>query len=705
MSHRFSRFSRLFLVVSLGAASSGGPPLLHAQEEAPGDAVSVSGPLPAGADTLETAVVTGKAEDLLGIAPSASKGQASAEELQQRPFLRRGELLEVVPGMIVTQHSGGGKANQYFVRGFNLDHGTDFGIFVDAMPVNQRSHGHGQGYADINFIIPELVERLEYHKGPYFAHLGDFTSAGAARFQLFRSLPESIASFSFGSDDYYRGLFADSVQAGPGIATFALEYNYYDGPWVMPDELHRWNGLFRYALGDDHDHLAFTLMGHDSSWNASDQIPRRAVRRGSLDRFGHVDPTTGGDSHRYSLSIDGQRSGDRGVTRGSVYAGVYQLDLYSNFTYFLDDPERGDQFNQHDDRWFAGAALSHRFEDLGWLGEDTALEIGASTHQDWIGEVGLYHTQARRRIGVTRVDEIYQASYSGHGELETRWSDWLRSTTGLRGDLYHFDVNSLSLPANSGSTWDGIVSPKAGLVLGPWAETEFYLNGGLGFHSNDARGVTITRDPATGEPLDSVDPLVRSRGAEVGIRTQAVPDLTSTLAVFYLDSDSELIYEGDTGAVEAGDASRRHGVEWANYWRPASWIYLDTEFTATESRFKGSGEKIENAVPLSFAGGINFGERHGPFAGLRTRYFAPRPLNEDGSIKSGDAFQVNARAGYRKDHWEVALEVFNLFDARDNDIEYLYESRLPGEPLGGVEDVHLHPYEPRQLRLSLTYRW
>ncbi len=658
------------------------------------------------AGTLETAVIGGKAKDLLGIAPSASKGQASAEELAQRPFLRRGELLEVVPGMIVTQHSGGGKANQYFVRGFNLDHGTDFALFVDSMPVNNRTHGHGQGYADINFLIPELVEELEYVKGPYFAQFGDFSTAGAARFHLYRELPQGIASFALGDNNYYRGLIADSIHAGSGVATFALEYNYYDGPWVQPDQLQRWNGFFRYLLGDEDDFGSVTLMGHDSAWDATDQVPKRAIDSGLIDRLGFIDPTVGGDSHRYSLSADIQRTGDSGVTRASVYGGTYQLDLFSNFTLFLEDPVNGDQFNQFDDRWFAGTNVSHTFEKIDLLGSPADLTLGLQSHHDWISGVGLHTTSARQRLSTVRQDDVYEASVGGFADTEIFWTDWLRSQAGLRGDLYYFDVDSLSLPANSGSAWDGILSPKAGIVLGPWNETEFYLNGGLGFHSNDARGVTISRDPITGDGIESVPPLVRTRGAEVGIRSQIVPDLTSTLSLWYLHSDSELVYVGDAGNTEAGDASERYGVEWSNYWRPQPWLYVDTELTVSESYFVDTGEKIENSVPVSFAGGIALGEATGAFASLRARYFSPRPLNGDGSIESKDAFQLNARLGYRTaNEWEIALEALNLLDAKDSDVEYFYASRLPGEPAGGVEDTHLHPYEPFQLRLSVSKRW
>lgn len=656
--------------------------------------------------TFDADVAPGKPENLLGLAPSASAGRASGVELLDRPFLRRGELLEVVPGLILTQHSGGGKANQYFLRGFNLDHGTDFAIFVDNMPVNSRTHGHGQGYADINFLIPELVEELEYVKGPYFPRFGDFSTAGAARFRLYRELPAGIASYTIGTDNYHRSLVADSFEAGPGTATFALEYNYYDGPWVKPDELNRWNGFFRWVTGDDDDFTSFTVMGYDSTWDATDQVPRRLIENGTIDRLGFVDPTVGGASSRYSVSADFKRTGDTGTTVGSVYAGRYDLDLFSNFTLFLDDPVNGDQFNQVDERWFAGATLDHTFDEVRIFDRDATVVAGLQTHHDFIDTVGLHKTSSRRRISTVREDAVDESSISGYTSVEIPWNDWIRTQTGVRGDLYRFDVDARSLPANSGTEWDGIVSPKAGLVLGPWNDTEFYLNGGFGFHSNDARGVVISQDPVTGDPLAPIPALVQTQGAEIGVRTAAIPDVTSSVALWYLHSDSELVYVGDAGNIEAGDASERYGVEWTTYWRPEPWLTVDTEFTATEGRFVATGEEIENSVPVSFSGGITYGEDTGFFAALRARYFAPRPLTGDGGVKSQDAFQLNSRVGYRTvDEWEFALEVINLLDANDNDIEYFYESRLPGEPAAGIEDVHLHPYEPRQVRFTITKRW
>jgi hypothetical protein len=653
---------------------------------------------------LPMVVVEGKAESLIGTAPSASKGQASREELMQRPISRRGELLETVPGVVVTQHAGDGKANQYFVRGSNLDHGTDFALFVDGIPINFRNHAHGQGYADLNFIIPEMLEQLEYWKGNYYAFLGDLSSNGAARFRLSDHLEQGMATFTWGEYNYYRGVLADSVQAGEGTLTFAMEYSFYDGPWVLAQGSERWNGLLKYHWTDGIDTVRVTLMGTQADWTSTDQIPQRAVQSGQLGRFGFVDPTNGGDSQRYSLSGAWERVEGGVRTYADVYAGYYDLDLFSNFTYFLNDPVRGDQFEQKDGRWFVGGNTGREWRfDVG--GREQRLNVGFQTYHEWINGIGLYLTQARRRFETVREDDIYQGTYGLFAEMEWRFTDWLRVTPGVRGDVFHSSVTS-DFDANSGSTVNGIVNPKLGVVLGPWAETEFYLNGGLGFHSNDARGVTISRDPGTGDRVTAADPLVRTYGAEFGIRNESIPKVVNTLSLWYLKSDSELVYVGDAGTSEAGPASQKYGVELSSYWRPTDWAMLDVEATATYSELMDSpeGRYIPGSVPYTLNGGFTLGGKQGFFASLRGRYIGPRPLIEDASVKSREVFQVNARVGYRKADWELAVDCLNLFDRGDNDIAYFYESRLRGESRSR-EDVHVHPIVPRMVRVSLTYRW
>lgn len=655
-------------------------------------------------DTIE---VPGKDQSLLGVAGSASMGRASAEELMARPYLRRGELLEVVPGMIITQHSGGGKANQYFVRGFNLDHGTDFGIFVDGMQVNQRSHGHGQGYADINFLIPELIETLDYTKGPYFADLGDFTSAGSARFGLYDIIPHGSATISGGEDDYFRFLYMDSARLGQGTLSTAFEYGYYDGPWVLEDNFERLNAFVKYYWESGVNRYSITGMAYRGEWDATDQVPSRLVERGVIGRLGFVDPTVGGDSDRYSLSFDWLHEGDRSTTELTAYVGAYSMDLYSNFTYFLSDPVNGDQFNQVDDRSFAGFRIANS-RDNELFGREGEFTLGLQSHHDFIDEVGLHNTAARTRFGTVRSDEVYEMNVSTFANQQLILNDWLKINGGVRADLYHFDVTSLSgVPANSGNDSAAMVNPKFGAVFGPWNQTEFFFNWGGGFHSNDARGVTLRVDPATGLPAPAVDPLVRQWGTEIGARTEVLENVTSTISLWHLESESELLYVGDAGTNEAGPATERYGIEWAVYWNPNDWLQFDSELAVSEARFRNEpvDRYVENAVPIALSAGITAGRATGPYGSLRARYFSSRPLTADQSVLSRDSLVFNARLGYRKERWDAYIELLNLFNTEANDIEYFYESRLPGEPLTGIADTHYHPMEPLSIRTGVTVKW
>ena len=656
-------------------------------------------------DELEPLIVTGKSESLVGTAGTASKGQASAQDLAERPFLRRGELLELVPGVIITQHSGDGKANQYFVRGFNLDHGTDFSISMDGQPVNFVTHGHGQGYADLNLIIPELVEKLDYWKGPFFGQLGDLSTAGAAKFNFFDTLPQGIATLSIGENNFFRGLLADTIDLSDGKdksgLTYALEYNYYDGPWDREGNSQRVNGFLKYFKESGPDKFSLTAMGYDGKWDSTDQVPRRAIDSGLIGRLGNIDNSVAGESSRYSLMGAWDHETSNGRTHADFYIGTYSLDLFSNFTYFLNDPVNGDQFEQQDTRVFAGGEVRREWD----FGNDNTVTVGLQTRHDFIDDVGLYNTRNRARLNTVRVDDVYEGSIGLYATGDYHVNDWFRVQPGLRADGFYFDVDSDN-PANSGQETAGIVSPKLSLIFGPWNDTEIYANAGMGFHSNDARGVTISIDPVTGLPTPAVDPLVRTYGYELGVRTEALTNVVSTLALFYLHSDSELIYVGDAGTSEPGPATKRFGIEWSTYWRPTDWLVIDNEVTLAEGRLIGVGpaDEIPGAVPFTVNAGIAIGKKEGFFGSLRGRYFTPRPLIEDGSVESRASFQVNGRLGYRKDDWEIAVDCLNLLDRKDNDIEYYYESQLPGE-VAPVGDVHFHPAEPRTFRVSVTHRF
>jgi hypothetical protein len=654
--------------------------------------------------------VIGHYETGIGTSDAASEGSVTYKRIESRPLLRPGEVVELVPGMIVTQHSGDGKANQYFLRGYNLDHGTDFALWADGMPINMPTHGHGQGYADINWTIPELISGIDFRKGPYFAQEGDFASAGAARIRYFDALPQNIGSITVGSHDYLRAVAAASPKLGAGHLLIAAEANYADGPWDEPEDLRKFNAVLRYSQGDGRDGFHAALMAYDGEWTSTDQIAQRAVDSGLIDRFGTLDPTDGGESSRYSLSFGGYMGLGSGQARVDVYAINYSLDLWSNFTYFLNDPINGDQFQQSDRRTVYGINPSFAWPmKLGGL--DMTNTIGLQSRYDDISRVALYDTRARNILSTTRRDEVKELSVGLYAENATQWTKWMRSIIGVRADYFNFDVDS-SIPANSGSEDDSMVSPKLSLIFGPWAKTEYFVNAGYGFHSNDARGTTITIDPNTLQPAVPVDPLVRTKGAELGVRTEIIKGLQSSLALWVLKQDSELLFVGDAGTTEPSRPSKREGIEWINYWRPLQWLLVDAEFAWTKARFTDddpAGDRIPGALESMAQIGFtvdNLGKWSGAF---QLRYFGERPLIEDNSVRSDTTTIANMRVGYAiSKNLRANLDVLNLFDSKDHDIDYFYCSLLSGETPGvcgdgsaGVDDIHFHPVESRQFRLSL----
>jgi hypothetical protein len=638
---------------------------------------------------------------------AASATTISGAEVNARPFSRPGEALEVVPGLIVTQHSGEGKANQYFLRGFNLDHGTDLAIKVDGMPVNMPTHGHGQGYADINFMIPELIQSVNVRKGPYFADVGDFGSAGSVAIDYVNKLPKNIAELTFGSFGYRRALAAGSTAVGAGTLLAAFEGVASNGPWDVPDNVRKLNGVLRYSQGTATDGFTLSAMAYSNGWNSTDQVAQRAIDQGAIGRFGSLDPTDGGVSSRFSLSSNWAQSGEYGQSKINAYVINSSLRLYNNFTYFLDDPVNGDQFSQTDRRTVYGLNASHAF-DVRVGGIETQTRIGLQTRGDDI-RVGLFKTFQRETLSTVREDSVREGNVGLWADTTARWTDWLRTTVGIREDYFAGSVLS-DTPANLGNAQASMTSPKAGIVLGPWYKTEFYGNAGYGLHSNDIRGATITVDPIDKvTPQDRVPLLVRSKGAEIGIRTRAVEGLTSSFAMFVLDFDSELLFVGDAGTTEASRPSRRVGVEWTNQYQVLPWMRLDFDLAYTRARFTDfdpAGNFIPGAPAWVAACGVTFGGESGWFGALRGRYFGPRPLIEDDGVRSQASLIFNARAGYKFDNGlRLQLDVLNLFNAKTNQIEYYYLSRLPGEPIGGVADRHVHPAEPLAVRLTLAGRF
>ena len=647
--------------------------------------------------------VIGHYENAVGTSNAASQGYITPRLIESRPLLRPGEVLEYVPGLVVTQHSGEGKANQFFLRGFNLDHGTDFATSVAGVPVNMPTHAHGQGYSDLNFLIPELISRVDYKKGPYYAQEGDFSSAGAAHFHYFDKLKEGIADITLGGNGYRRALIANSPEVANGSLLYAFEVVGNNGPWENPSRFAKQNAVLRYSLGNAGDSHSVTLMAYQANWNATDQIPARAASSGLLGRFGTVDPGDGGNSQRYSISYERRHTDRDHEFQLNAYAMRYRLQLFSNFTYFLNDPLNGDQFEQADRRTVYG--ISPTWISIGRLWDmDSVIKYGLTLRHDAIGTVGLYNSVARGRSGTVREDSVGQTSAGAFVEQTLQWNDWLRSVAGARMDRYQFHVNS-NLAANSGRAADQLVSPKLNLIFGPFSRTEFFLSAGNGFHSNDGRGVLARVDPVTLAPVNRAPALVRSRGGELGVRSDWIPNLQSSLALWKLNLDSELVFAGDAGTTTATRPSRRSGIEWSNRYRPRDWLIVDADISASRAKFSEfdpAGDHIPGSINRVATLGASISEV-GPWSGsLQMRYFGPRPLIEDNSVVSQSTLLWNARVGYRFDRkTRLAVDILNVFNRKASDIDYLYDSRLRGES-SAVTDVHFHPVEPRALRVALV---
>ena len=674
-----------------------------------------------------TVSVQGRADSLIGIAESATQGTVGAAEIQDRPILRSGEVLERVPGVIITQHAGGGKANQYFLRGFNLDHGTDFAIFLDGMPLNLSSHAHGEGYADMNTVIPEFVERVDFQKGPYSADVGNYGSAGNAHLAFFKTLPEDFFKVEGGTEGFGRFVFGRSQKLGSGSLLYGGEAYHDGGPWTHPDNYYKFNGLLSYSQGGDANGFSITARGYHGTWHSSDQIADHAVPLVGF--FGTLNPTDGGNSQRYSLQTEWHRRGANSATQVMAYGFYYDLDLFSDFTYFLTDPVRGDQFEQQDKRWVAGLDARHTIFSE-WFGRKVENTFGLQIRNDWVHN-GLFQTEDRVRVdktdsdtgttlpATTQADRFMDTQVGFYVENKIQWADKFRTDAAMRGDVGHVDVTSLVTAANSGTASKFLPSPKLSLILGPWSNTEFYIQGGFGFHSNDARGATQTVEPVSAEnpfpntPATKIPLLIPTKGGEVGVRTLAIPHLQSTVSLWYLHSASELQQSGDTGGtVPSQQPSNRYGVEWANYYTPMEHWAFDFDIADSRAFFTSidgddaapdspGGQRVPEAVGWVVASGATMHDLKHFTASLRLRYFGPRDLTSDRIYRSNATALLNAEVGYRiNETWSVSAQFLNLLNRRDHDIDYAYTSRITPTATPAFTDV-FHPVEPFEARIGL----
>lgn len=653
---------------------------------------------------------------LAGEAEAASVGTVLPQQIEHRPILRPAEILETIPGMVITQHSGGGKANQYFLRGFNLDHSTDFANFFEGAPVNMVTHGHGQGYSDLNFLIPELLDRMIYKKGPYYAGEGDFSSAGSAQIFYTREKDSNEVEFTVGEDGYRRALFHGGLNEGDNHWVYAFERTEDDGPWVNPDELERDNAFLKFTRGDKENGYSIAGMYFDSSWNGTDQIPQRLVRDGSIDRFGSLDDDTGGDTHRYQLTYEQwAQLSDTSRIKANAYVVDYELSLTGDFTYYAGDivtpsPVDGvasndikDQVTQLDDRLVVGGSVEWEKD----LSDQHQWDVGFDLRYDDISEVGVGSSYEREIYEFSSHAAVEESSYALFSSMHSQWNDWFATMIGLRYDHFDVDVNDKLVASGSGSADDDLVSPSLSLHFGPFESTDIFLNYGKGFHSNDARGVVAGEVPLLSE----------SEGFELGIRSELTDNLQLTAVLFQLDLDSELVFVGDDGTTEPKDASRRKGIELSVYYQPVSWFVLDADYTKSEARFKNTqldgaialGDYVPDSIEDVFSLGASVELGNGVYAGLRLRYFGPRNLTEDGEFKSSSSQMVNANIGYQfPTGVTLGLEVLNLTDREDDDITYRYASRTQVERENGIDpidDYHSHPMIPRTVRATIQYQF
>ena len=674
--------------------------------------------------TLPEISVSAEADRAFFAPDTASQGVVTGKQIEEQPRSRVGEVLELVPGLIATQHSGEGKANQYFLRGFNLDHGTDIDITLEDMPVNMRTHGHGQGYADLNFMIPELISTLHYSKGPYFPDLGDFDTAGAVQINYVDTLPHDLALVTAGTLGYYRGLGAMSRPVGAGNLLAAAEYVHANGPWTIPDNYNKGNLVLNYSQGNANNGFSFTGMYMNDAFHATNQIPQRAVTERLICLYCPFDPTDGGSSERYSFSTKYATTTNTAQLKANAYFIGYQLQLFNNFDGFVTfPPPIGDQFVQQDRRKIYGGNVSYMMPG-NIFGFDAQNTIGFQTRTDDI-HIDLAETTGRVVRFTVRDDHVIESSGGIYIENRIQWQDKFRTMTGLREDLYYGSDES-TLQANSGKIVQAITSPKGNLIFGPWQNTEYYLSVGQGFHSNDLRGTLTNVDAlATEINFQQGNPtvvtqgktplLTKATGYEVGLRSEPLPNLKLEGALFVLNLNSEATFSGDEAVTTPGRPSQRKGIELSVSYKPLPWLRLDGDFAATRARFANGDPGTADAEPGHpgnyIPGSANIIatasatiEDLGPwFGALRFRYFGRRPLIEDNSVTSKPTTLVDLRVGYKfSEQARLWLDILNLFNNTGaHQIDYFYPSQLANET-APVYDVHFKPVEPLSVRFTLS---
>lgn len=648
--------------------------------------------------SLEEVVVFGRGEELIGKAATASEGEVGGDDLLVRPMLRVADLLEAVPGLIAAQHSGSGKANQYFLRGFNLDHGTDFTSYIDDVPWNFRTHGHGQGYLDVNGLIPEVVERIEYRKGPYRADNGDFSMAGASLMTTIDQLNRPFVAIESGQYGWGRVAGGGTTQVGEGVLTALGQYKTYDGPWALKENLQHESVWGKYSQPTEYGMLKISLSGYHATWNPTEQIPERVIATPvCADEFCVLDATAQGKTTRWIA--DAQVLAPD--WRATAYAQYYDWRMSSNPTYDF-------QIDQFDRRWIVGGRYERK------LIASSLLQVTAGTElrYDDIGNVGVDHDQSGVFVENTSRNGVREGSVGLYSEATWKPIAALRLTGGLRGDYYNFDVRlrpgSGAIGAvNVGQSSDTNVAPKVGVAYAINDEVELYGNWGQGTHSNDARGVQRKDAQIKG--------LAIGTGYEGGARFE-VGDFKVSAAYWWLNLSSELIFVGDDNSVEARGASKRHGYELVGFWRPQSWLAIDAVYTGSQARYNeltDGGYDIEGSVASAGEFGVAATKGAWEFSS-RLRYLGGYPLLPDNSEQAEAETMLNLRLARKFVRITLYGEVLNVLNDTGKDIVYYYGTNVAGmDPTPDPNNLDLtridgrvsRAEEPRTIRLGLKYEF
>jgi outer membrane receptor protein involved in Fe transport len=617
------------------------------------------------------------------------------KEILLQPQGRPAQVLRLIPGFVAVEHSGGaGKADQYLLRGFDADHGTDVAFFADGMPINLRTHAHGQGYTDLNFIIPETIEGLDVSKGAYLPEYGDFATAGAVNFRTRQVAQEGVAQATGGQFDTQRYLLMFSPTKEKVRTLFAAEGYYTNGPFQNDNRYFRANVLGKITTNlTGRDELSVTGTFQQSRWNGSGEIPLRAVSDGTLDRFGAIDPSEGGNTLRSTARLNYHYDTiSGGQFFANAYGQYYRLDLFTNFTFFLNDPINGDGIQQADRRVMYGGDLGYKQEG-NILGLPSIGTVGFQTRVDNIhARLGTQTT--RVPTGITTDSDILEASYAPFVKAEVQPISWMRLVGGLRAETFTFDVRNrcaICSEQPAGRTSSGIVLPKLNLILGPWVNTEFFVNYGEGFHSNDARSVVAT----------GASPLARAKSYEVGVRSKpwGAQGIEFIATLWRLDLKSELVFVGDEGTTEIRGASKREGVEVAargQVWGP---VYFNGSVTWTKAEFR-NGDAIPLAPEVTGYGALLVKWPEGLTSQLQATYLGVRPLIEDRSVKSPSWITFDLSERYQlpinlsHGRLEAFLFVQNLFNTKWEQAIFAFESQRRNEA-ASVSDIHFVPGNPR----------